>query len=198
MLENSKLLNDSWLRWGASRIDDAKICIMGIPFDNATSLNKGTMHGPETIRRLSIDLSDLTEDFEPIRKNLIYDIGDIPVDLNWERYFKNIEETALSLMKKDKFCLFIGGDHSVTIPLHKAFGRYNKEKDGNSKIGIIHFDARYDLCDEYDGHKWSHACTEARALEDVVSGGDLHFLGIRVAEESELETIARNPGIGCI
>ncbi|MCI9595768.1 MAG: agmatinase [Firmicutes bacterium] len=195
MLENLKLLNDSWLRWGAASKEDAKICVMGVPFDNAVSLNKGAAKGPETMRSLSVDMSDATEDDIVIKEGLIYDIGDIPVDLDWERYFKTVAEEAYELMKTGNFCLFLGGDHSVTIPLHQAFGKYQKEKKENAKIGIVHFDAHYDLCNEYDGHKWSHACTEARSLENVISGEDLFFVGVRVAEKSELELIAKNPGI---
>ena len=142
-----------------------------------------------------MDMSDVTEDDIVIKKGVLYDTGDIPVDLNWERYYGTVEDEAYKLMKTGNFCLFLGGDHSVTIPLHQAFGKYQKETKENAKIGIIHFDAHYDLCDEYDGHKWSHACTEARSLENVISGEDLFFVGIRVAEEIELETIAANPGI---
>lgn len=195
MLENLKLLNDSWLRWGAASKEDAKICVMGVPFDNAVSLNKGAAKGPETMRSLSVDMSDATEDDIVIKEGLLYDIGDIPVDLDWERYFNTVAEEAYQLMKTGNFCLFLGGDHSVTIPLHQAFGKYQKEKKENAKIGIVHFDAHYDLCHEYDGHKWSHACTEARSLENVISGEDLFFVGVRVAEKSELELIAKNPGI---
>ena len=191
MLDNSRLLEDSWLRWSANTIDDAEICIMGIPFDNAVSNHKGAAAAPHTLRNLSIELSDLTEDFIPIKDTVLYDIGDIPVSLNWEEYFDTVREEALKLMQSGKFCLFLGGDHSVTIPLHKAFGEYNKGK----KIGIIHFDAHFDLCKEYDGHKWSHACTEARALEDVISGEDLFFVGVRVAELQEMDVLKDNPGI---
>ena len=195
MLENSKLLNDSWVRWGAKTKEEAKICIMGVPFDNAVSLNKGASKAPDTMRNLSIDMSDVTEDDIIIKKGILYDIGDIPVELDWEKYYGRVSEEAYNLMKTDNFCLFLGGDHSVTIPLHKAFGKYQKEKKKDAKIGVIHFDAHYDLCDEYDGHKWSHACTEARSLEDIISGEDLLFVGIRVAEVSELEAIENNPGI---
>lgn len=198
MFKYSRLKEESWLRWSAEKVEDAKICIMGIPFDGATSLEKGASKGPETIRNLSMDLSDMTEDFIPIKNNLLYDIGDIPPELNWERYFRRVEEEAYGLMKTGKFCLFIGGDHSVTIPLHKAFGKYQKEIKKDAKIGIIHFDAHYDLCDAFDGHKWSHASTEARALEDVISGEDLHFVGIRVAELIEFDTMKKHPGIQTI
>ena len=195
MLENSKLLNDSWLRWSAKSKEEAKLCIMGAPFDNAVSLNKGASKGPETMRTLSVDMSDVTEDDVVVKEGILYDIGDIPVNLNWEKYFGTVTEEAYQLMKTGNFCLFLGGDHSVTIPLHEAFGKYQKEQKADAKIGIIHFDAHYDLCDEYDGHKWSHACTESRSLENVISGEDLFFVGIRVAEEIELETLEKNPGI---
>lgn len=195
MLENSKLLNDSWLRWSAKSKEEAKLCIMGVPFDNAVSLNKGASKAPETMRTLSVDMSDVTEDDVAVKEGVLYDIGDIPVNLNWGKYFGTVTEEAYQLMKTGNFCLFLGGDHSVTIPLHEAFGKYQKEQKADAKIGIIHFDAHYDLCDEYDGHKWSHACTEARSLENVISGEDLFFVGIRVAEEIELETLKKNPGI---
>lgn len=195
MLKFSRLVNDSWLRWGAKSAEDAKLCIMGVPFDNATSLGKGAAKGPETIRNLSTDMSDVTEDDVAIKDGILFDIGDVPLDLNWENYYRTVEDEAYELMKSGKMCLFIGGDHSVTIPLHKAFSHYQKEQKKDAKIGVIHFDAHYDLCDEYDGHKWSHASTEARALEEMISGEDLFFVGIRVAEKIELETIEKNPGI---
>lgn len=191
MLDNSRLLEDSWLRWSADTIEEAQVAIMGIPFDNAVSFKKGAAFAPEKIRELSVELSDVADDFIPIKDGVLYDIGDILPELNWENYFADVKERALDLMQSGKFCLFIGGDHSVTIPLHKAFGEANKGK----KIGIIHFDAHFDLCKEYDGHKWSHACTEARALDDVISGDDLFFIGVRVAELQELDVLKENPGI---
>ncbi|MDO4545525.1 MAG: agmatinase [Bacillota bacterium] len=191
MLEKSNFKEASWLRWAADKKEDAKICIMGIPFDNAVSLNKGAAKAPDTLRRLSVDLSDTTDEFQIIKDSIIYDAGDLPVELVWEKYFEDVEKSALELLQSGKFCLFLGGDHSVTIPLHKAFGKYYAGK----KIGILHFDAHYDLCPEYDGHPWSHACTEARALDDVISGRDLSFIGVRVAEETELQLLKNHPDI---
>ena len=195
MLEHSKLLHDSWLRWAAESKEDTDICIMGVPFDGAVSLNAGAAQAPETLRMLSIDLSDVNEDWVPIKKGILYDIGDLPVSLQWEKYFANVEAKAYELMKAGKFCLFLGGDHSVTIPLHKAYGKYQRDSKPDAKIGVVHFDAHFDLCHEYDDHKWSHACTEARALEGVITGDDLFFVGVRVAENDELELIRKNPGI---
>ncbi len=216
MLDNSRFEECSWLRWAADDIEQADICILGIPFDGAVSLNKGAAKAPQTIRELSIDLSDTTDEWIPIKDGLLYDAGDMHPDLNWERYYEAVEKEAYRLMSTGNFCLFLGGDHSVTIPLHKAFGAYHGAAADHAdsgaaadhadstptsappapKLGIIHFDAHYDLYDEYDGHKWSHACTEARALENgVVRPEDLFFIGIRVADLDELELIKKNPGI---
>ena len=218
MLVNSRFEECSWLRWAAEDENAASICILGIPFDGAVSLSKGAAKAPQTIRELSIDLPDTTDEWIPIRDGLLYDAGDMHPDLQWDRYFASVEKEAYRLMSTGNFCLFIGGDHSVTIPLHKAFRAYQMEayeKEAQRfvdritdqkpvgvegpKLGVIHFDAHFDLWDEYDGHKWSHACTEARALENgVVRPEDLFFIGVRVADLDELELIRRNPGITAI
>lgn len=191
MFDYSSFREASWLRWAAEKKEDAEVCIMGIPFDNAVSLNKGASKAPEKLRALSVDLSDVTEDFTVIKEGILYDFGDIHPDLDWEVYFEDVCKKAKQVMETGGFPLFIGGDHSVTIPLQKAFAQHYKGR----KIGILHFDAHYDLCPSYDGHKWSHASTEARALEDVCAGEDLTFIGIRVAELQELEVLKANPGI---
>ena len=183
--------------WGslhADTIEAANICIMGIPFDGAVSCGKGSSRAPEHIRSLSRYLPATTETGIILDRVSVFDAGDVPVDLDWERYYGNIEAEAYTLFKSGKFCLFIGGDHSVTIPLHKAFGKAMRES-GKQKIGIIHFDAHADICDTYDNHKWSHACTERRALDDVISPADLSYVGLRSWELEELEFFASHPEI---
>lgn len=191
MFDYSEFQEASWLRWAAEKKEDAMVCIMGVPFDNAVSLNKGAAKAPERLRSLSVDLSDVTEDFVKIREGILYDFGDIHAELDWETYFADVCRKAKAVMETGGFPIFIGGDHSVTIPLQQAFAEHYRGK----KIGIIHFDAHYDLCPSYDGHKWSHACTEARALEGVCGGRDLSFVGIRVAELTELDLIKQHPMI---
>lgn len=180
-----------WGEVNCENSQEADVCVMGIPFDGAVSCGKGAALAPEMMRNLSKYLPPATEEglvFEDLK---VYDYGDIPVDLDWERYYKTVEDSAYDLLKKGKFTLFIGGDHSVTIPLHRAFGRYNEGK----KIGIIHFDSHSDICDLYDDHKWSHACTERRAVEDVIEPKDLSLIGIRSWEAEEVTYIKENPEI---
>ncbi len=175
-----------WGEINISKMDKADICIMGIPFDGAVSCGKGTALAPEMMRNLSRYLPPTTEEGLVIEDLKVYDHGDVAIDLDWARYYATVEAEALNLLQSKAFCLFLGGDHSVTIPLQRAFGRYNKGK----KIGIIHFDSHSDICDEYDGHKWSHACTEKRAVDDVIEPKDLSLIGIRSWEVEEIEYLA--------
>jgi len=190
--------------WGellTDKRDEARVLIMGVPFDLSVSGGRGACEAPERIRRLSRYQPATTETGAIMDRLKVFDAGDVPLDLNWERYFKTVEDKAYELMTGGKFCLFLGGDHSVTIPLHKAFGRYNAGNAGQGpggKTGIIHFDAHCDLCDSYDGHRWSHACTERRSLDDVITPGDLFMLGIRSYEEEEVAFLRRHPEIKVI
>lgn len=180
-----------WGEINISKMDKADICIMGIPFDGAVSCGKGTALAPEMMRNLSRYLPPTTEEGLVIEDLKVYDHGDVAIDLDWARYYATVEAEALNLLQSKAFCLFLGGDHSVTIPLQRAFGRYNKGK----KIGIIHFDSHSDICDEYDGHKWSHACTEKRAVDDVIEPKDLSLIGIRSWEVEEIEYLAAHPEV---
>lgn len=180
-----------WGEVNCATIEEADVCVMGVPFDSAVSCGKGAAMAPEVMRGLSRYLPPITEEGNVFDTLKVYDHGDVPMNLNWEEYYEAVEQEALNLMKTDKFCLFMGGDHSVSIPLHRAFGR----KFAGKKIGIVHFDSHPDLCDTYDNHKWSHACTEKRAVDDVIQPGGLSLVGIRSWEAEEIEYLNENPDV---
>jgi agmatinase len=79
----------------------------------------------------------------------------------------------------------------VTIPLMRACDRA-----WEGPFGVLHFDAHPDLFDVYDGHRWSHACTERRALELAGLGGDhLVFVGLRSIASEEWDFLQAHPEI---
>ena len=55
--------------------------------------------------------------------------------------------------------LVLGGDHSITYPVMRAF------KD-RGPLTILHFDAHGDIYDHYEGDRYSHACPFARVMEE--------------------------------
>ncbi len=191
-------MDNHWLGLNAKKPEASKVCVLGIPFDGGTSLGTGAAKAPDLIRELTgAYMSETNESWMPITKNpeLIYDFGNVPIFESWEMTFMVAERIAYEVIQFDKFTLILGGDHSVTIPIHRAFAKHQLTKNPNAKIGIIHFDAHFDLCDNFDGHKWSHANTEKRALDDIISPKDLLFLGVRVAEAEEIQLLNENKDI---
>jgi agmatinase len=186
------------LVWGglcADSLEEADLVVMGIPFDGAVSAGRGAAAAPDRLRELSQLLPSITEEGMILSSLKIWDDGNVPAHLNWEKYFGEVKMQAYNLIAKDKFCLFLGGDHSVSIPLEAAFA----EAHANQKIGIIHVDSHSDIEDECDGHRWSHACTQRRALElPNMEPAGLTLVGIRSYTRRELEFLTSHPEIRVI
>ncbi len=185
----------SALPWGATLtipIEEADVIILGLPFDGGVSNEKGAAEAPERLRELSRILPMSTEEGAVFRGLKIHDDGNIIPTLDHQKYFEEIYQRAYDLITHHQFCLFLGGDHSVGIPLASAFSRAH----AGENVGIIHLDAHCDLADEYDGLRWSHACTQRRALElPNVKPENLTMIGIRSFMEDELEFLAKHPDI---
>ncbi len=167
----------------------AEAGVLGVPFDRAVSFKSGTALAPAKLRALTPHMASATEEGQTLTLR-VRDYGDVAPDLEWSRYFQTVEEQALEVLRHP-LALFLGGDHSVTIPLLQAFDRV---VDG--PFGVLHFDAHFDLFDSYDGHRWSHACTERRALE--LSGLDperLVFVGQRSFPQEELDFLQAHPEV---
>ena len=64
---------------------------------------------------------------------------------------------------------------------------------------MIHFDSHSDIFDEFEGHKWSHACTQRRALEhENLKDEGLSLIGIRAWEDLEVEFFKKHKDIQVI
>ena len=184
-----------WEGLSADSIEEADLVVMGIPFDGAVSAGRGTAAAPDRLRELSRILPPVTEEGTVFSSLKLWDEGNVPAHLNWEKYFGEVKLQAYNLIAREKFCLFLGGDHSISIPLEMAFA----EAHADEKVGIIHFDSHSDIANEYDGHRWSHACTQRRALElPNVEPNGLTLVGIRSYLEDELEFLAKHPEIRVI
>ncbi len=177
--------------WSGLISDDpaAEVGVLGVPFDGAVSFRRGTAFAPARLRKLTPHLAPCAEEGQPLSLR-VRDYGDVPPDLEWPRYFRDVEDRAAKVLQHPH-ALFLGGDHSVTIPLMRAF---NRSVDG--PFGVLHFDSHPDLFDTYEGHHWSHACTERRALE--LSGLDpehLVFVGLRSICQEEWDFLKAHPEI---
>jgi agmatinase len=177
--------------WSGLLTDDgaADVGVLGVPFEGAVSYRRGTSFAPAKLREMTPHMAACAEEGQPLRLR-VRDYGDVPPDLEWSRYFQAVESRAVDVLQHP-MALFLGGDHSVTIPLMKAFDR---AVDG--PFGVLHFDAHPDLCDVFEGHTWSHACTERRALElHGLSPEHLVFVGLRSFCSEEWDFLQAHPEI---
>jgi agmatinase len=180
-----------WDLWSGLTSDDpaAEVGVLGVPFDGAVCFRRGAAFAPSKLRELTPHLACCAQEGQPLGLR-VRDYGDVPLDLDWSRYFQAVEDRAAEVLRHP-LALFLGGDHSVTVPLMQAFDRV---VDG--PFGVLHFDAHPDLFDVYAGHRWSHACTERRALE--LSGLDsqhLVFVGLRSFCREEWDFLKAHPEI---
>ena len=133
------------------------ITIQGIQFDEKSSFQRGSSQAPPLIREAffcpSANLS--AENGIPIDLSRIIDKGDYQVD----DYF-SIEDISRNNLRESRKILTLGGDHSITFPILKAYHGCYPELD------ILQIDAHCDLYDEFEGDRYSHACPFARIMEE--------------------------------
>lgn len=134
-----------------------KIIIQGIEFDEKSSYQKGPRLAPPLIRSAlhSGSLNLFSESGVSIENSSIEDKGDFTIS----DYF-DIEKITENNLGSSSKILTLGGDHSITFPIIKAYAKKY------SKLDILHIDAHCDLYDHYEGDKFSHACPFARIMEN--------------------------------
>ncbi|NNF00692.1 MAG: agmatinase [Pyrinomonadaceae bacterium] len=134
-----------------------KIIIQGIPYDEKSSYLQGARQAPPLIRKLfhSSSTNYFAENGVDTNSPYVVDKGDFEI----KEYFDIEGITARHLEDKSRI-VTLGGDHSITFPIIKAFAKTH------SKIDLLHFDAHPDLYDELGGDKHSHACPFARIMEE--------------------------------
>lgn len=172
------------------KITEANVILTGLPYDKGCSCGGGARFAPQTIRELSGFLPPLSMDGDSLRHIKIYDNGDVS---ETEDFYRQAEITAAQVYEQNKFSLFLGGDHSVSIATEKAFAEYYLKH----KITpvIIHIDAHPDICDYYNGSNYSHACPNARALDHGYRDENIVMVGIRGYEEQEVAFFEKHPQI---
>jgi agmatinase len=132
--------------------------LLGIPFDANSSHLRGAADAPPLIREaFHCDSSNSsTENGIELSPELVLDAGDLQLPAE---AFIVIENAVVELLGKGQSPVCLGGDHSITYPILRAFA--NRFSD----LTIVHFDAHPDLYEVFDGNRYSHACPFARIME---------------------------------
>jgi arginase len=159
--------------------------LVGIPFDGQSSYLRGAGDAPPKIRKaLRCDASNRwTESGADLgAAGSFDDAGDLA--FSETDAFEAIESGIGNLLDEGRKPVSLGGDHSITYPILKAFARRYRE------LTIFHFDAHPDLHDEFEGNRLSHACPFARIMESGLARR-LVQVGIRTATQHQREQAKR-------
>jgi agmatinase len=166
-----------------SKLSQAGIVIIPVPYDRTSTWIKGADKGPAAIIEASanMELYDIETDSEVYRKG-IFTVDALKVrDLLPEDMIEKVNEKVLQYIGKEKFIVVLGGEHSVSVGSIKAHIEKNKS------LTVLQLDAHSDLRDQYEGSKYNHACVMARAREMC----PIVQVGIRSMDSSEKELMDR-------
>jgi arginase len=164
--------------WGAPTL-------LGVPVDENSSYKRGAAAAPPLIREaLRCDSSNMwTELGVDVGAEGAYaDAGDLKLPEG--DAFPALERAVDALLDKRQRPVSLGGDHSITYPILRAFRRRFKD------LTLIHFDAHPDLYDEFQGNRHSHASPFARIMEEKLAKR-LIQVGIRTMNPAQKKQAAR-------
>jgi len=161
---------------GTEPLHDQPFALIGIPFDGAVTNRPGARFGPQEIRRASLMLCDGTHPyFDVTALGLLGDAGDmrLPNASPLPEVRAHIETQAATWLARHH-CVFLGGDHSVTLPLLRAI----KARFG--QVALVHFDAHCDTWTDHFGEPSGHGTWTYEALQEgLVSPQHTVQIGLR-------------------
>lgn len=176
-------------RRGFMHLDDeycdfarARAVVLPIPFDATTCYRPGTREGPQAI----IDASRNLELYDAELRRSPYTVGIHtlraiePVMGNAAAMVKRVERVTEWLLERDKFVVMLGGDHSTSIGVVRAFARHF------AGMSVLQLDAHADLRDEYEGNALSSATIMRRVLDVCPHTAQV---GIRSLSEPEAQLV---------
>lgn len=168
---------------GAPELGAQPFAVAGVPFDGVVTNRPGARFGPQAIRAASLMLCDGIHpvfDVSPLGQ-----MGDaldmrLPNASPLPVVRAAIEAQAALLMAKHH-CVFLGGDHSVTLSLLRAA---QAQYGGGEPLACLHFDAHCDTWSDHFGEPSGHGTWTYEALQEgLISPAHTVQIGIRSSGE---------------
>ena len=143
-----------------SSLEQAEIVILPVPYDATSTWQKGADKGPEALIDASahMELYDIETDSQVYLKG-IYTAEPVDVNILPDQIAEKVEIAVQPFLKKGKFVVLVGGEHSVSSGSVKA------HLDKYPNLSVLQLDAHSDLRYEYEGTKYNHACVMSRISE---------------------------------
>ena len=166
----------------ASLGDDwtADAAVLGVPFDLAVGFRPGQRFAPRAVREASLRYALPPEGFYDLRTGrarlagvALRDAGDVDLpSLEPELARERITEAARALRERARLPVFLGGDHSVSYPLLRAF-------DDVRGLQVVQLDAHLDFTDARNDTRFSNSSPFRRAADALPDLAGVTTLGLR-------------------
>ena len=166
-----------------SRLDDAKVVLIPVPYDGTSTWQKGADKGPEAFLNASenMELFDIETRTEPYKKG-VYLAPAVTENSSPEKMVEAVHKTVKNYINQEKFVTIFGGEHSISIGTIRAF------KESFENLTVVQIDAHADLRPEYEGTSCNHAC----AVYEASKTTNLIQVGIRSMDIAEKEHMDEN------
>lgn len=163
-----------------SNFSNAAVILQSIAYDGTSTWGKGADKGFNAFIEASenMELYDIETNTE-VYKQGIYIAEELNNFQSPEDMFQQSYKRTKELLSHNKFLTFVGGEHSISIGVMKAFYEHYEN------LTILQIDAHADLRPAYEGTPYNHAC----ALYDASKHGKLIQVGIRSMDVSEKDHI---------
>lgn len=175
----------------APELAQQAFAVIGVPFDGAVTNRPGARFGPQEIRRASLMLCD---GIHPVfNVTPLGHLGDgydmaLPNASPLAEVRQQIQEQAAVLMA-GHHCVFLGGDHSVTLPLLRA------ARAQHGELALVHFDAHCDTWHDHFGEPSGHGTWTYEAItEGLVSAPHTVQIGLRSSGERAARDYVKDQG----
>ncbi len=159
-----------------------QIAVAEIPFDKHSSYREGAAEGPQALWKAfhSPSANTFAENGMDIGEApTIAPLGPLPFD-----DYEDLYGLTNEILGKARRMISLGGDHSITYPIVKAFARHYPG------LTLLQLDAHPDLNHVFEGNRFSHACPFARIMEEGLAER-LVQVGIRTQTTHQREQAKR-------
>ncbi|HEX2020318.1 MAG TPA: agmatinase [Aurantimonas sp.] len=166
--------------WSAPDFAGLDVALIGAPMDLGVTNRNGSRFGPRAIRAMErVGPYNHQLKIMPAADLRVADIGDVPFRSRFElaTSHDDIQRTAAAIAGAGVVPLFVGGDHSISLPILRALG-------AERPVGMIHIDAHCDTSGPFDGCKFHHGGPFRQAvLDGVLDPQRTIQIGIRGSSE---------------
>ena len=160
--------------------ESSEFLVINIPWEKNVTYGKGASKGPEEIIKASHQLEYFDIDYE----KEIFEKGIRVIDIK-PKVFEDIKAQLSKINFVEKFPVFIGGDHSVTIPIVESI---------NEDFDVIVFDAHADFFYSWNGSQNNHRCVNRR----IIDNHNILVIGLRSCDIEEFNQINKDKRINYI